>query len=63
VKPPDHERVGRELVARGVICDWRPDVGLRFGPHFFNTDDEIREAVAQVAELSGRAAPAAARRT
>ena len=63
VKPPGHERVGQELVARGVICDWRPDVGLRFGPHFFNTEDEIRHAVEQVAELSGRAAPAAARRT
>ena len=52
VKPRDHERIGRELVARGVICDWRPDVGLRFGPHFFNTDDELRSAVEQIAELS-----------
>jgi hypothetical protein len=26
-------------------------VGLRFGPHFFNTDDELRFAVEQVAEL------------
>jgi hypothetical protein len=35
-----------------VICDWRPDVGLRFGPHFFNTDDELRFAVEQIVELS-----------
>ena len=56
VKPPDFERVGRELGKRGLICDWRPDVGLRLGPHFFNTDDELRFAVEQIAELSGRAA-------
>ena len=33
--------VCRELAARGMICDCRPDVGLRLGPHFFNTDDEL----------------------
>jgi len=63
VKPPNSERVLRELEARGVICDWRPDVGLRLGPHFFNTDDELRFAVEQIGELSGRAAPPAARRS
>ncbi len=63
VKPPDFERVGRELGERGVICDWRPDVGLRLGPHFYNTEDELRFAVEQIVELSGRAAPAGARRT
>jgi kynureninase len=63
VKPPGFERMGRELGERGVICDWRPDVGLRLGPHFFNTEDELRFAVDQIAELSGRAAPAGARRT
>jgi kynureninase len=52
VKPPGHERVGRELLERGVICDWRPDVGLRFGPHFFNTEDELRFAVEHVVELA-----------
>jgi kynureninase len=56
VKPPGFERVGRELAERGVICDWRPDVGLRLGPHFYNTDDELRFAVEQIVELSGRAA-------
>jgi kynureninase len=55
VKPPDFERVGRELGERGVICDWRPDVGLRLGPHFFNTEAELRFAVEQIVELSGRA--------
>jgi kynureninase len=63
VRPPDFERVGRELAGRGVICDTRPDVGLRLGPHFYNSDDELRFAVEQIAELSGRSAPAGARRT
>jgi kynureninase len=60
VKPPDFERVGRGLGERGVICDWRPDVGLRLGPHFFNTDDELRFAFEQIVELSGRGARSAA---
>ena len=51
---PGSKRVDRELAARGVICDWRPDVGLRLGPHFFNTDDELRFAVEQIAELAGQ---------
>jgi kynureninase len=63
VKPPDSKRVNRRLAERGVICDWRPDVGLRLGPHFYNSENELRFAVEQIVELSGRAAPAGARRT
>jgi kynureninase len=63
VKPPDSKRVNRRLAERGVICDWRPDVGLRLGPHFYNSENELRFAVGQIVELSGRAAPAGARRT
>ena len=48
---PDFEAVYRELDERDVICDHRPDVGLRFGPHFFNTDDELRFAIEQVTEI------------
>jgi kynureninase len=43
--------VHRELAERNVICDYRPDVGLRFGPHFFTTDDELRYAIAQVEQI------------
>jgi kynureninase len=53
VQVPGSKQVNRGLAERGVICDWRPDVGLRFGPHFFNTDEELRFAVEQVVELSG----------
>jgi kynureninase len=48
---PDFKAVHAELARREIICDSRPDVGLRFGPHFFTTDDEIRYAVGQVVEM------------
>ena len=56
VQVPSSKRVNRELAERGVICDWRPDVGLRLGPHFFNTDDELHFAVEQIVELAGQTA-------
>jgi kynureninase len=43
--------VHAELAAREIICDTRPDAGIRFGPHFFTTDDELRFAVDQVSEI------------
>jgi kynureninase len=48
---PEFQAVQAELAARDIICDTRPDAGLRFGPHFFTTDDEIRFAVGQVVEI------------
>jgi kynureninase len=48
---PEFEAVHKELGERQVICDFRPDVGLRFGPHYFTTDEELRFAVAQVDEI------------
>ncbi|MFN2467044.1 MAG: aminotransferase class V-fold PLP-dependent enzyme, partial [Gaiellaceae bacterium] len=56
VRTPEFEAVGQELLARSVICDWRPDVGLRLGPHFFNTDAEISHAVEQIADIVDRGA-------
>jgi kynureninase len=53
VRTPDFEAVGKELIARGVLCDYRPDVGIRLGPHFFNTDDELHRTVEQIAEIVG----------
>ena len=61
---PDFQAVHAELAARDIICDYRPDAGLRFGPHFFTTDDEIRFAVDQVTEIlaAGAHMPGRARR-
>jgi len=63
VRVDDHEAVCSELAAREIICDSRPDVGLRLGPHFFNSDDELRFAVEQIVELSPPGARAGAPRT
>jgi kynureninase len=51
VRTPEFEAVQRELDARDIVCDARPDAGIRLGPHFFNTDDEIRQAVEQIAQI------------
>jgi kynureninase len=51
VAVPEFEAVHKELDERGIICDFRPEIGLRLGPHFFTTDDELRHAVEQIAEI------------
>jgi kynureninase len=58
VRVPEFADVHAELQRRGILCDFRPDVGLRLGPHFFTTDDEVDFAVAQIREISRAAAPA-----
>lgn len=35
------ERICRELIARRVFVDYRPGCGIRVGPHFYSTDDDI----------------------
>jgi len=51
VDTPDHAAVHRELAERGIICDFRPDAGVRLGPHFFNSEDELRHTVEQLADI------------
>jgi kynureninase len=51
VRTPDHAAVHRELGERGIICDFRPDAGVRIGPHFYNTEDELRFTVEQLADI------------
>ena len=51
VRTPDDPAVHRELGERGIICDFRPDAGIRLGPHFYNTEDELRHTVGQLVEI------------
>jgi kynureninase len=51
VHVPEFAAVHRELAAREIVCDFRPGAGLRLGPHFFTSDDELRHAIAQIAEI------------
>jgi kynureninase len=51
VRTPEFEAVHKELAERQILCDFRPDAGLRLGAHYYNTDDELRFTVAQIAEI------------
>jgi kynureninase len=51
VSVPEAAAVYAELESRGVLADFRPGAGIRLGPHFFTTDDEIRFAVGQIVEI------------
>src|SRR5262252_6123689 len=41
----------KRLAERKVFVDCRPGVGLRMSPHFFNTDEEVQEAMEILAQL------------
>jgi kynureninase len=53
VSTPDHAACHAELGERGIVCDFRPDPagGIRLGPHFFNTEDEVRHAISTLADI------------
>jgi kynureninase len=48
---PDAQAVCRELIAREVLVDFRPKAGVRFSPHFYNTDEEVDAAIATAATI------------
>ncbi len=51
VRTPDVETVHRELEHRSILCDFRPDVGLRLGPHFFTTDEELTFVAEEITRI------------
>jgi kynureninase len=51
VHVPDFPAVHRELAERQILCDYRPDAGLRLGPHYYTSDDELRFAIEQIGEI------------
>lgn len=40
------------LGERNVLVDYRPEAGIRVGPHFYNTVEEVDELMRMVAELT-----------
>ncbi|MDX6512254.1 MAG: kynureninase [Gaiellaceae bacterium] len=51
VRVPEFEAVHKELSERQILCDFRPEVGLRLGPHYYTSDDELRAAVAAIVDV------------
>jgi len=48
---PNAQQVCAELLKRDILVDYRPKSGVRFSPHFYNTDAEITSAIAAVEEI------------
>ena len=51
VSVPDAAQVSRTLKARDFLVDYRPPVGIRISPHFYNTMDEIDRLVVEIAGI------------
>jgi len=48
---PHAGEVVRELAMRDVLVDYRPGAGIRVGPHFFNTGEEIEQIVDEIKDI------------
>jgi kynureninase len=48
VDVPEAARVAKTLNARDFVVDYRPGVGIRLSPHFYNTMDEIDAMMAEL---------------
>lgn len=48
---PEGLLVARTLNARDFVVDYRPGVGIRVSPHFYNTEDEVEEVVTELARV------------
>ena len=51
VNVPDALLVSRTLKAREFIVDYRPPVGVRISPHFYNTPEEVDRTMAEIADI------------
>jgi kynureninase len=48
---PHAYEVCRELLAREILVDYRPQAGIRISPHFYNQEEECDFALSQVEEI------------
>ena len=51
IDPGDSEPVHDELIARGFVVDHRPGVGVRVGPHFYNSAEECTAILDEMAAI------------
>lgn len=43
--------ISRELIARHILVDYRPQAGIRVSPHFYNSDGEVHQVVEAIQEI------------
>jgi kynureninase len=60
INVPDAAPVARTLKAREFIVDYRPPVGIRISPHFYNTIDEVDAIMAEINSIVSKKDYAAA---
>jgi kynureninase len=48
---PHSYGVAQALLANGVIVDYRPNAGIRIGPHFYTSDEELTRAVDMIDDV------------
>ena len=48
---PNAQAVEKELLKRNFLVDYRPKVGLRVSPHFYNSDAELDDLLAAISEI------------
>ncbi len=51
IECPHAAEVSRELVARNILVDYRPQAGVRLSPHFYNSEKECDFAIEQMEEI------------
>jgi selenocysteine lyase/cysteine desulfurase len=40
---------------RGLLVDYRPSIGIRIAPHFYNSDAECEAVIREIASLRDKA--------
>lgn len=48
---PHGYEVAQTLLARDILVDYRPEAGIRIGPHFYTSDEELDAAVAAIDDI------------
>jgi kynureninase len=51
IDPGDSQRVHDELLRRGFAVDHRPGVGIRVGPHFYNSAEECAAILDEMVDI------------
>jgi kynureninase len=54
INVPHAKHVARTLKARDFVVDYRPGVGIRVSPHFYNALEEVDRLVAEIAQIVER---------